>query len=124
MSTPNEHQGDFGIYIETQDIDALTTCGAHQETGRCNHEYPTFHRIADIIRGDRAIRVSRCTACGERIFVKEIPIDVADATIPGVPYNLKGSALKSWIADEIQEPSKGPINWDLYFEHPNECEAN
>ena len=115
MTTSINEQSQIGIYLESQDVNALIDWARVHTTQRCNHEYPHFHRIADLISGDRAVRISRCAACGDKMFVKAISPEIADPIMLGVPFELNGSNLQRWIVDEVADPSKGSVNWNAYL---------
>lgn len=82
---------------------------------RCGHDYPSFHRVGDFVDGDLAVRVSRCAACGEQFFLTQMDAQFAAPDEPGVPLELTGESLNRWIADELEDPAKGEIDWEQYL---------
>lgn len=81
---------------------------------RCSHDYPVAHRILDFEFGERAFRVSRCWECDERLSI--LPLDIPARPELGVPYELSGSALESWINQERVNPAKAEQDWGDYLQ--------
>lgn len=74
-------------------------------------EYPDVHRLVDVRIGGRNFRVCRQISRGELITLTHIE-DLFDA--PGVPLWLTGEKLVLWAADEEENPSDEPTDWDRY----------
>jgi hypothetical protein len=79
-------------------------------------EYPEYHRICDIQLGKQAYRISRLVDVvdgEERLFIEAIK--TPNLAEPGVPYQLRGEALRHWVVEESEKPAKKPIDWKRYL---------
>ncbi len=93
----------------------LAFLGAHpRATLDCGHEYPHLHRVCDVALSGRMFRVNRCVTCGEALFFRPIPADVARPDEPGVPYRLSGAKLARWVDDVRRNDPKEETDWELY----------
>lgn len=78
----------------------------------CEHSYPTRHRIQDVIFRGASYRLSRCVACGERLFLERV--DAAIDT-PGVPLWVTGDALKQWVQDPDEPAIDSEEHWRIFM---------
>lgn len=79
-------------------------------------EYPEWHRICDVQLCGQSYRVSRLVDVidgEERLFIETT--DSPNFQEKGVPYQLHGEALRCWVVEESESPSKGPIDWAHYL---------
>src|SRR5262245_48305740 len=102
--TIHDGHDEIQSYLKTQNAHALIEWGKSQTPDRCAHKYPYLHRIADIVRGNLAVRVTRCATCAEKVFVAKIDLSIADASSPGVPYLAFNPTTRGSMIDAIAEP--------------------
>ncbi len=79
-------------------------------------EYPEYHRICDVELCRQAFRITRLVDVidgEERLFIE--PITDPKLEEGGVPYQLRGEALREWVVEESRSPSKGPVNWKRFL---------
>jgi hypothetical protein len=82
-------------------------------------DYPEYHRLRDVDLGGEAYRVCRLVDPDdgrERLFIE--PTDVPAFDSEGVPYWLRGEALRRWVRDETEYPADDETDWESYRPRP------
>lgn len=74
-------------------------------------EYPDCHRIVDVCLEHKHYRICRQISAGEKLTVSSIDEALDDL---GVPIWLDGDQLIKWAKSEEDNPSDGPIDWEIY----------
>jgi len=104
------------------DEERLSFLGRHARPGNCAHDYPFVHRILDVVLAGHGYRIVRCISCDESLFVQKIPREQAGPMSPGVPLELRGMQLRSWVEHEAGIPeSDGPdeeaVDWNFWLNY-------
>ena len=113
MSVQGQLKSALSDYLEHDDEAELShILASNPEVVSAEYgEYPDVHRLVDVRIGERSFRVCRQISQGELITLTPIE-EVIDT--PGVPLWLTGEKLALWAANEEEDPSDEPTDWNRY----------